>query len=383
MSRPQKNPERPFSVVITVALALAGCSRVEEPAPGGRAAAARAPAPAPQPGFLPTRLDETPAPSRAPEGMVWIAGGEFSMGSADPTAGGHCHEPMDDARPIHRVALSGYFIDATEVTNAAFAKFVDATGYVTVAERKPTPAEMPGVAEELLVAGSLVFTPPEQRVKLNNPVAWWRYVAGASWKHPQGPGSSLRGLEQHPVVHIAYDDALAYARWADKDLPTEAEWEFAARGGKTGQLYPWGDELTPKGESRANTFQGAFPNRNDAQDGYAGTAPVGSFQPNAFGLYDVAGNVWEWTRDWYRADSYARDTRGGLVKNPEGPSASFDPAEPQTKKRVQRGGSFLCTNEYCTRYMVGTRGKGDPSSPASHLGFRCVKRQLPIVMNNR
>ncbi len=371
--------ERSSAALIAVALSGAGCSRVEEPAAERQAAAAKAPLE--RPGFLPTRLGETLAPSPAPEGMVWIPGGEFSMGSADPTAGGHCHEPMDDARPIHRVALSGYFIDATEVTNASFAKFVDATGYVTLAERKPTPAEMPGVAGELLAAGSLVFTPPEQRVKLSNPVAWWRYVAGASWKHPQGPGSSLQGLEQHPVVHIAYEDALAYARWADKDLPTEAEWEFAARGGRTGQLYPWGDELTPKGELRANTFQGAFPTRNDARDGYAGTAPVGSFQPNAFGLYDVAGNVWEWTRDWYRADGYARDARAGLTKNPEGPSASFDPAEPQTKKRVQRGGSFLCTNEYCTRYMVGTRGKGDPSSPASHLGFRCVKRPLPLLTN--
>jgi formylglycine-generating enzyme required for sulfatase activity len=374
--------ERSSAGLVAVALSVAGCSRAEEPAAQRQAVAAQAPPPE-QPSFLPTRLDETPAPSPAPEGMVWIPGGEFSMGSADPTAGGHCHEPMDDARPIHRVALSGYFIDATEVTNASFAKFVDATGYVTVAERKPTPAEMPGVAEELLVAGSLVFTPPEQRVQLNNPVAWWRYVGGASWKHPQGPGSSLQGLEQHPVVHIAFEDALAYARWADKDLPTEAEWEFAARGGKTGRLYPWGDELTPMGESRANTFQGSFPNRNDVKDGYAGTAPVGSFQPNAFGLYDVAGNVWEWTRDWYRADGYARDARGGLVTNPEGPNSSFDPAEPQTKKRVQRGGSFLCTNEYCTRYMVGTRGKGDPSSPASHLGFRCVKRQPPFVLNDR
>jgi len=375
-----------FPAITALGVALFGCSRVAEPGSERRSAESaplRSEGAEPEPGFLPTRVGDASPPSAAPEGMVWIPGGEFSMGSADPTSGGHCHEPMADARPIHRVALGGYFIDATEVTNAAFAKFVDATGYVTAAERKPTPAEMPGVAEELLIAGSLVFTPPERRVKLNNPVAWWRYVTGASWRHPQGPGSTLQGLEQHPVVHVAYEDALAYARWADRDLPTEAEWEFAARGGETGKLYPWGDELTPGGVAQANTFQGSFPARDDAKDGYAGTAPVGSFAANAFGLYDVAGNVWEWTRDWYHVESYARDSRAGLVANPEGPSSSFDPAEPRTKKRVQRGGSFLCTDEYCTRYMVGTRGKGDPSSPASHLGFRTVKRQLPIAANRR
>jgi formylglycine-generating enzyme required for sulfatase activity len=306
--------------------------------------------------------------------MVWLAGGEFSMGSADPTAGGYCHEPMDDARPIHRVEVSGYFIDKTEVTNAQFRKFVEATGYVTVAERTPTAQDLPGVPAELRVAGSTVFTPTNHDVPLNQPLAWWRYIHGANWKHPLGPGSSLEGLDDHPVVHMAYIDALSYARWAGKDLPTEAEWEFAARGGRSGELYPWGNTPPEAGDPRANTFQGRFPRQNTAQDGFAGTAPVASYEANGFGLYDVAGNVWEWVSDWYRPDSYGADARKGLVSNPKGPSSSFDPSEPGVPKRVHRGGSFLCTNAYCTRYMVGTRGKGESDSPSNHIGFRCVKR---------
>jgi formylglycine-generating enzyme required for sulfatase activity len=324
--------------------------------------------------FLATTLSDEQAPSATPPGMVWIPGGEFSMGSADPTKGGHCHEPMDDARPIHRVSVSGFFMDATEVTNASFAEFTKATGYVTLAERTPTAAELPNAPAEALVAGSIVFTKSTELIPLDQPLRWWRYVPGADWRHPTGPGSSLDGRENHPVVHVTYSDALAYARWAKKDLPTEAEWEFAARGGKSGQLYPWGNELAPNGTARANTYQGTFPVHDVASDGFAGTAPVASYPPNDFGLYDVSGNVWEWTADWYRPDTYARDTAAGLAKNPRGPSESFDPSEPGTKKRVQRGGSFLCTNEYCTRYMVGTRGKGEPESPANHIGFRCVRR---------
>ncbi|MES1185024.1 MAG: formylglycine-generating enzyme family protein [Myxococcales bacterium] len=310
----------------------------------------------------------------APAGMVWIPGGEFSMGSADPTVGGHCHEPMDDARPIHRVWVSGFFMDQTEVTNESFARFVAATGYITVAERRPSARELPGVPDEQRVAGSSVFTPPPSAVPLDRPLAWWRFVAGASWKHPEGPGSSLVGKETHPVVHVAYQDAVAYARWADKDLPTEAEWEFAARGGKAGQLYPWGNELRPGGRFVANIYQGQFPVADTGADGFVGSAPVGSFEPNAFGLYDMAGNAWEWTRDWYRADTYARDAKLGTVRDPQGPDTSFDPSEPTTAKRVQRGGSFLCTSDYCTRYMVGTRGKSEADSPAGHVGFRCVQR---------
>jgi formylglycine-generating enzyme required for sulfatase activity len=355
-----------------------GCSEPLAPVP--RAAARALPAAAavsqssPSSDFLPTRLDDTQAPHAVPPGMVWIPGGEFSMGSPDASAEGYCHEAKDDARPVHRVRVSGFFMDATEVTNESFAEFVAATGYVTLAERTPTAAELPGVAAEDRVAGSAVFSPPATPVPLDQPLRWWRYVRGASWRHPLGPGSTLDGLERHPVVHVAYDDALAYARWAGKDLPTEAEWEFAARGGKSGQLYPWGDKLSVDGRIQANTYQGLFPVRDEAADGYAGTAPVGTYAPNAFGLYDVSGNVWEWTRDWYRADTYARRARGGVVQDPRGPPDSLDPSEPGTPKRVQRGGSFLCTNAYCTRYMVGTRGKGEPSSPANHIGFRCVKR---------
>jgi formylglycine-generating enzyme required for sulfatase activity len=306
--------------------------------------------------------------------MVWVGGGEFSMGSADPTLGGHCHEPMDDARPIHRVYVSGFFMDQTEVTNENFARFVKATGYVTVAEKAPSAADLPGVPAQNRVAGSSVFRPTQAAVSLDQPLQWWRYVPGASWQHPEGPDSSIQGREQHPVVHVAYRDAVAYAQWAGKDLPTEAEWEFAARGGQTGKLYPWGNELKPGGRFVANIYQGQFPVSDTALDGFAGSAPVGSFPPNPYGLYDMAGNAWEWTRDFYRVDTYARDDKHGVVRDPQGPNDSLDPSEPGTVKRVQRGGSYLCTDEYCTRYMVGTRGKGEANSPAGHVGFRCVKR---------
>ena len=320
----------------------------------------------------PTTAAQVPQP--APEGMVWIPAGEFSMGMTNPEQGGHCHEPMDDARPVHRVAVSGFFIDATEVTNAEFASFVQATGYITLAERRPTAAELPGVPAASRIAGSTVFSPRTASGSTVNPLSWWRFVAGANWRHPGGPATDLSGKDDHPVVHVSYDDALAFARWSGKDLPTEAEWEFAARGGKSGQLYPWGDDVTPHGRAMANTFQGHFPKDDTAQDGYVGTAPVGSFEPNAYGLYDVAGNVWEWTRDWYRHDTYPSRAGADVVLDPEGPMTSRDPAEPGTPKRVQRGGSYLCAAGYCSRYMVGSRGKGDPNSPAGHIGFRCVQR---------
>jgi formylglycine-generating enzyme required for sulfatase activity len=352
-----------------------GCSRERKPEPLKRSALSVKSA-APAPTFLPTTTttEGARAPETVPEGMVWIPSAEFSMGSADPTLGGHCHEPMDDARPIHRVAVSGFYMDQTEVTNESFGKFVKATGYVTVAERKPTAAELPGVPEEKRVPGSSVFTPTASEVSLDQPLQWWRFVPGASWRHPEGPASSLAGLDLYPVVHVAYQDAVAYAHWAGKDLPTEAEWELGARGGQSGKLYPWGDELKPGGRFVANIFQGKFPVTNTAVDGFVGSAPVGSFPPNPYGLYDMAGNVWEWTRDWYRVDTYGHDAKLGMVHDPQGPDSSVDPSEPGTVKRVQRGGSFLCTDEYCTRYMVGTRGKGEPDSPAGHVGFRCVKR---------
>ncbi|HWA28356.1 MAG TPA: formylglycine-generating enzyme family protein [Lacunisphaera sp.] len=327
--------------------------------------------------FAPTVENTSPAPEPAPAGMVWVPGGEFSLGCKDPR-GDLCggNEAMDDARPIHRVQVDGFWMDRTEVTNAAFARFVAATAYVTVAERPLRPEDWPDVPREKLRPGSVVFSPPAEAVPLDDALRWWRYVPGANWRHPTGPGSDLAGREQYPVVHIAYEDAEAYAKWAGKRLPTEAEWEFAARGGRAGQAYPWGDDLTPGGRWMANIWQGEFPVRNARADGYAEAAPVASFPPNGYGLHDMSGNVWEWCSDWYRPDAYARQARNGtVVHNPCGPAQadSLDPQEPGVPKRVQRGGSFLCTDLYCTRYMLGTRGKGAVDTGSNHAGFRCVR----------
>lgn len=324
--------------------------------------------------FQPTKVSAAAAASPAPEGMVWIPGGEFSMGGVNPVGlpdGGY--HGMEDARPVHRVQVKGFWMDVTEVTNEQFAAFVKATGYKTVAEHKPTPEEFPGAPEENLVAGSVIFTPTNDMVPLDNHYQWWSYVPGANWRHPAGPGSSIEGREKFPVVHIAWEDAVAYAKWAGKRLPTEAEWEFAARGGQTGQLYAWGNQFKPDGQWMANVFQGTFPVKDEGSDGFAGIAPVRQFAPNAYGLYDIGGNVWEWCHDWYRHDYYATLASQGLAINPAGPDRAFDPAEPREKKKVHRGGSFLCTDQYCTRYMVGTRGKGEWRSPSDHVGFRCVK----------
>ena len=325
--------------------------------------------------FLPTVPNTTAPPDDSPQGMVWIPGGEFSMGSNDPR-GALCGGPdsMGDARPVHRVYVDGFWMDTTEVTNAQFRQFVKATGYVTIAERKPTQEEFPTAPPENLVAGSTVFTLTPDAVPLNDHFQWWRYQKGANWRHPEGPESDLKGRDTYPVVHIAYDDAVAYALWAGKRLPTEAEFEFAARGGLSGKLYAWGDELRPGGKWMANTFQGKFPVKDSGEDGFSGIAATAQFPPNGYGLYDMAGNVWEWVSDWYRPDTFATlAAQGGVARNPTGPDTPFDPAEPTEKKHVHRGGSFLCTDQYCTRYMVGTRGKGESSTGSNHLGFRCVK----------
>ncbi|WP_235921139.1 formylglycine-generating enzyme family protein [Foetidibacter luteolus] len=333
--------------------------------------------------FLPTKTNN-PAGSPAQQQMVYIPGGEFSMGGVNPVGmqdGGK--EAMNDARPVHRVYIDGFYMDATEVTNAQFAEFVKATGYITIAEHKPTQEEFPGVPEDKLVAGSVVFSPPAHDVQLNNYMQWWAYVPGANWQHPMGPNSSLEGKENYPVVHIAWEDAAAYAKWAGKRLPTEAEWEFAARAGRSGELYTWGNQLRPDGRWMANIFEGKFPNNDIGSDGFKGIAPVKQFAANAYGIYDIAGNVWEWCADWYRPDYYQSLAKQGTAKNPKGPNDSYDPEEPKAKKKVQRGGSFLCTDEYCTRYMVGTRGKGEWRSGSNHIGFRCVKDVKAVITAGR
>ncbi len=324
--------------------------------------------------FEETRINTTAPPSAVPPGMVWIPGGEFSMGANDPP-------DMDDvgmkatvdARPIHRVFVDGFFMDTTVVTNAQFAAFAQATGYVTVAERKPRAEDYPGAPPENLLAGSVLFSPPPQPVPLDSHFRWWAYVPGADWRHPLGPSSDLAGKDNYPVVHVAYEDAEAYAAWAGKRLPTEAEWEFAARGGMSGEPFVWGSEFRPHGKWMGNTHQGRFPVTDSGDDGHSGIAAVAQYPPNQYGLYDMAGNVWQWTSDWYRPEYYATLAAAGVARNPRGPDTSFDPSEPGEKKKVHRGGSFLCTDQYCSRYIVGTRGKGEPSTGTNHLGFRLVK----------
>jgi formylglycine-generating enzyme required for sulfatase activity len=303
---------------------------------------------------------DVPPAQEPPDGMVWIPTGTFKMGSETGPA---------DGRPIHEVEVDGFWIDETEVTNAEFARFVEVTGYVTVAERKPDPKDFPGVPAEQLVPGAVVFSAPPGPVSLDNALQWWRWQPGASWRHPSGPGSSIEKIMDHPVVQVCWEDAAAYAKWADKRLPSEAEWERAARGGVEAQTYVWGNEKHPGGKWMANVFSGEFPQHNTNVDGHEYTSPVKSFPPNAFGLYDMSGNVWEWTADWYRPDYYTKSP----AKNPQGPADSHDPDEPQALKKVTRGGSFLCTDEYCIGYQPGIRGKTSIDTGLQHTGFRCVK----------
>ncbi len=298
---------------------------------------------------------------KSPEGMVYIPGGEYTRGLEHPM--------MPEAAPLHKVRISPFFTDATEVTNSDFAKFVDATGYKTVAERPINPEDYPGVDPALLVPGSLVIVSPAHPVNLSNYSQWWRYVPGASWKHPEGPESNLEGRENHPVVHIAWEDATAYAEWTGKRLPTEAEWEYAARGGLSQAEFAWGNDARPDGKIMANTFQGNFPHNNTGEDGHAFTAPVGSYKPNNYGLYDVSGNVWEWVSDWYSPGYYSQFRSTPIADNPAGPK-NLNGA---LREKVQKGGSFMCTDDYCARFRPGARGHGDPLTSSNHVGFRLVQ----------
>lgn len=306
-----------------------------------------------------TLTESTDTQSGGAADMVLINGGRFQMGSTE----------FPDAKPVHTVAVNSFWMDTHEVTNAQFEKFVRATHYTTVAERPLNPADYPGVPADKLVPGSAVFTPPTHAVSLANPLQWWQYMAGASWRHPLGPRSSIVDKGNDPVVQVCYEDAVAYARWAGKRLPTEAEWEFAARAGRPNSIYYWGNALKPGGKWTANIFQGGFPHNNTVEDGYRTLAPVKTFPANPYRLYDMDGNVWEWCSDLYRPDYYQK----GSVSNPKGPASSYDPDEPGLVKHVQRGGSFLCSDAYCVRYKAGSRGKGETSSASNNLGFRCVK----------
>jgi formylglycine-generating enzyme required for sulfatase activity len=314
------------------------------------------------------------APPAAPNGMVWVPGGEFMMGT-DTEIG------WADEKPAHRVRVDGFFMDRTEVNNAEFRKFAEATGYKTTAERpvdaneihRQSPPGTPPPPPDKLVPGSLVFRPTAGPVDTRDFSQWWRWTPGASWRHPEGPDSNLDGRDNHPVVHVSWDDANAYANWAGKRLPTEAEWEFAARGGLRNMPYVWGDAKPGAGGRwQCNIWQGEFPHKNLREDGFDRTAPVGSFPPNGYGLSDMAGNVWEWCSDWYGRELY-RDRAGKLTVNPSGPPRTMDPQRPYMPQRVQRGGSFLCCDNYCTRYRPSARHGCSPDTGMAHVGFRCVR----------
>lgn len=306
------------------------------------------------------------------KGMRWIPGGTFMMGAAHK-------DGRPDEYPVHAVKLAGFYMDTTEITNRQFSSFVNATGYQTVAERKPDwevlkkqlPSGTPKPPEETLVAASLTFTPPGHPVNLNDVGQWWSWTAGADWRHPSGPNSNIIGKENYPVTQVCWEDAYEYAKWAGKRLPTEAEWEFAARGGLSDSEYPWGNEELEIKRPKANTWQGDFPNKNSDWDGFHGLAPVASFAPNNYGLYDMAGNVWEWTADWYDP-GYYQTLAGKNAVNPKGPSSSYDPDEPTIKKKVIRGGSFMCNDSYCKGYRVSARMKSSTDTGLENTGFRCV-----------
>jgi len=308
--------------------------------------------------------------------MWWIPGGTFRMGSEDF---------YPEERPVREVSVDGFWMDPCVVTNSQFARFVAATGYLTLAERPLDPADFPGAPAKALQPGSMLFRKADHAVNLLNYANWWAWAPGTSWRHPLGGASSLEGLERHPVVHVAYEDAEAYARWAHKELPTEAEWEFAARGGLDGKAFTWGDEPFPDGKAMANCWQGEFPWENLLVDGYEGTSPVGSFPPNGYGLFDMAGNVWEWTSDWFVPNLTGEVTQACCTPavNPRVTSAdrSYDPAQPQfhIPRKVVKGGSYLCAPNYCLRYRPAARQPQMIDTSMSHIGFRCIARPAGLT----
>jgi sulfatase modifying factor 1 len=321
-----------------------------------------APAGRPSPG---TATQKAPPPD-----MILIPGGVFAMGSDR-------HYPEE--APVHRVAIDQFFMDRTPVTNRQFKEFVRATGYVTTAETAPDPKDYPGAQPDMIYAGSLVFTPPGRPVDLRDSHQWWRFLRGADWRHPTGPKSTINGYENHPVVHVSFWDAAAYAAWAGKALPSEAEWEYAARGGLDGADYAWGDELTPGGRHMANVWQGEFPNQNLGEDGFERTCPVNAFSANGYGLFGMIGNTWEWTADWYVPRHEADAAKACCVpQNPRGgsESESYDPGQPEIRipRKVLKGGSHLCAPNYCRRYRPAARHPQPIDTSTSHVGFRCIWR---------
>ena len=329
----------------------------------------------------PAGVEATAGGDTSTTGMVYIPGGTFMMGGDNDQADA-------DEFPKHKVTVDAFWMDEHEVTNAQFARFVEATGYKTTAEREPDweelkkqlPPNTPRPPDDQMVPAALVFTPPSSRVaSLEDYSQWWRWVPGANWRHPDGPGSSIEGKGNYPVVQVSWEDAVAYCKWAGKRLPTEAEWEFAARGGLTNNIYPWGNEPVEEGRPKTNSWNGRFPDQNTGWDGFNGLAPVKSFAPNGYKLFDMAGNVWEWCADWYRSDYYETVNSPEGVLNPTGPSDSYDPAEPFAPKRVARGGSFMCSDSYCSGYRAARRMKSTFDSGLNNMGFRCVKNGSAVV----
>jgi len=341
-------------------------------------------------GVMPSRFTSTQ--TECTKGMVLIPGGKFTMG------GEVVDFMMDwpyyarsrtDERPLNQIELSGFWISKTPVTNQEFKEFVEATDYVTTAEKAPLledimkglPPGSPAPNKELLVPASLVFTQPEEVVSLEYALSWWRWQKDANWKQPEGPGSSIEDRMDHPVVQVSFYDAEAYAKWKGMELPTEAQWEYAARGGHEQRVFTWGDQPITEGNPRVNIWQGNFPNENTLEDKFETTSPVLEFAPNQYGLYDMAGNVWEWVSDWYHDNAYElmklENPPGKVILNPQGPNESFDPREPYLPKKVIRGGSFLCNDSYCSGYRPAARMKNSPDTSSNHMGFRLVKNIQP------